>query len=528
MNQLLCFGKMLVAFGIFAVAISVVTSAQVAPPSGPIPQTLFGMHTNSIGDWPQAPFGAFRLWDVGVNWYKLCPTSSNCDFTPLDDVITKAQAAGVSDLLYTFGHTPTWASSNPTSTLCGAVDLGGCYPPPDLNSDGTGTDQTFKEFVTAIATHAGSQIKYWEIWDESTTPNEWQGTTAQLIRMTQDASQIIKATNPNALILNPSPVGAAAAAWISGFLAGGGGQYVDIISYHTYVDPSVGAEQVVTTAAAVQAVMAQFGQQSKPLWSTEGGWGSDANLSTEILQAAFLARFYVLHWSSGIQRLYWYAWDNSEFGTLWDSTNGIRPAGTAYQIVENWLVGATMPESCSESNSTYTCPLTRSSAYQAQIVFNPSSTTLTTAPSQYIQYRDIFGNTYPLPTNGAVTIGPAPIIVETNTPATTIPIGSPNFFLTAPQSITTSGGMATAQLSITPENGFHNEVTFACSGLPAGASCSFSPSTVSPFDWLRQYLVYDHAQSCDGEGGRNETVVCVHAAIICYCSEGGYGAKTGL
>ena len=448
MNQSRRSGKMylLLAFAICSMAISVVTSAQVTP--GPIPQTLFGMHTNSIGDWPKVPFGAFRLWDVGVNWYKLCPTSSTCDFAPLDAALAKAQAAGVPEVLYTFGHTPTWASSNPTSTLCGAVDLGGCFPPPDLNSDGTGTDQTYKDFVTAIANHAGSQIKYWEVWNEPTTANQWQGTTAQLVRMSQDASAIIKAANPNALILTPPPVGGAAANWMSGYLAAGGGKYVDIISYHTYVDPSMGAVQVVTTAANVHAAMAKYGQQSKPLWSSEGSWGQDSNLATEALQADFLAQFYILHWSSGVQRLYWYSWDNSEYGTLWDSTNGMHPAATAYTQVQNWLVGATMPESCSVSSSTYTCPLTRSGAYQAQIVFNPNSTLTYTAPSQYIQYHDILGNTHTVPANGQITIGPSPIMLETNTPGT-------------------SNTTPLAELSVTPTTG---TAPLAVSASSAGSS----------------------------------------------------------
>ena len=42
------------------------------------------------------------------------------------------------------------------------------------------------------------------------------------------------------------------------------------------------------------------------------------------------------------------------------------------------------------------------------------------------------------------------------------------------------GGSGTLTLKVTPENGFNAAVSFACSGLPSGASCSFSPSTVTP------------------------------------------------
>jgi uncharacterized protein (TIGR03118 family) len=43
----------------------------------------------------------------------------------------------------------------------------------------------------------------------------------------------------------------------------------------------------------------------------------------------------------------------------------------------------------------------------------------------------------------------------------------------------TSNGSVTAAVSLAPSNGFTGTVQFACSGLPAGAACTFSPSTLS-------------------------------------------------
>ena len=42
------------------------------------------------------------------------------------------------------------------------------------------------------------------------------------------------------------------------------------------------------------------------------------------------------------------------------------------------------------------------------------------------------------------------------------------------------GQSTTTNLTVTPENGFNSVVSFSCSGLPAGTSCSFSPPTVTP------------------------------------------------
>jgi hypothetical protein len=44
----------------------------------------------------------------------------------------------------------------------------------------------------------------------------------------------------------------------------------------------------------------------------------------------------------------------------------------------------------------------------------------------------------------------------------------------------TQGGSATAQVSVSPSNGFASPVTFTVSGLPNGATFAFSPTSVTP------------------------------------------------
>jgi N-acetylneuraminic acid mutarotase len=58
----------------------------------------------------------------------------------------------------------------------------------------------------------------------------------------------------------------------------------------------------------------------------------------------------------------------------------------------------------------------------------------------------------------------------------------PSFTLSAmPTALTVdSGGAGSLMLTVTPQNGFNSEVSFSCSGLPAGLSCSFNPTTVTP------------------------------------------------
>jgi hypothetical protein len=66
--------------------------------------------------------------------------------------------------------------------------------------------------------------------------------------------------------------------------------------------------------------------------------------------AAFLARSYIVTWAAGVQRFYWYAWDNWSLAivTYKEAERQVTPVGNAYNVIQRWLVGATMV-SCAES-----------------------------------------------------------------------------------------------------------------------------------------------------------------------------------
>jgi hypothetical protein len=71
---------------------------------------------------------------------------------------------------------------------------------------------------------------------------------------------------------------------------------------------------------------------------------------------------------------------------------------------------------------------------------------------------------------------------STVTTITVEPAPAPDysFSLSSSALSVTAGASGKLSLTVTPENGFKQAVSFGCSGLPAGASCSFSPQSVTP------------------------------------------------
>lgn len=321
-------------------------------------------------------------------------------------------------LIYTFGWTPGWASSKPSDSSCDMAD-GACDPPNDLNSDGTGTDQHFIDFVTAIAQHEPT-ITYWELWNTPHDIKQWTGTYAQLVRMAQDANQTIKKYIPSAKIISPAngqlsytypSANCTMPDRLGSFLAAGGTKWIDIVGFHTYYDTT--AEHIVPVVQCYQSTMATYKISSLPLWSTEGAWGLDSSLSSATDQAGFVARLYLLLWSNGVVRHYWYDWNDERTGTL-ESGGKANTAGTAYKEVEAWMTGRTMSTLCSEATSTgiWTCGLTGSGGYAAQAVWHPGGNKSYTPASKYINYLDLTGTKHTISKGASVTVGTEPILLQ--------------------------------------------------------------------------------------------------------------------
>ncbi len=413
------------------------SSAAAPGPTGPVPPTFFGlqMHkpTAINQPWPTIPFGAGRLWDSGVSWSEVNPSKGVYDWDLLDKWLTNYHEHGIDELLYTFGRVPQWASSKPNDSNCAFQGKGQCDPPDDLKPDGTGANQHWKDFVAAIAAHSknsrGAHIRYWEIWNEPYMEHQWTGTTAQLLRMAEDARSIILGVDPNAVIVSASSAMKTPKEqqWMENYLREGGGKPADVIAFHGYIHtgkPGVYpvAADILPAVAALRKMMDEYGQASKPIFDTEASWGRASVMGFEAdddFESGFLAQFYLLQWSAGVSRFYWYAWNNEQFGTLWspDESEPTRPghlhqAGATYEQLYNWMIGATMNSPCSATgDGIWTCGLTRPGGYEAVVVWSTSGNKSYAPNPRFKKLRDLNGNSTAISVR-QVSIGFKPVLLQ--------------------------------------------------------------------------------------------------------------------
>ena len=421
-------------------------------------ESFFGMHSSTVTlqPWPTSPFKTYRTWDhfPGATWASINTSSGVYNWATLDAIVAAAQANGA-DIIYTFGSTPAWASTNPGGTGC-AYGNGTCYAPNTAD---------WNAFVTAITTRYAGKIKYWELWNEPNATNFWQGTTAQLVTMAQAAYPIIKAAHVDNKVLSPAPQGTNSHVWLGTYFAAGGSTVADIVAFHSYLNGA--PENVVALTANVKTTANQYpALVGKPVWDTEHSWGDTTWPfgANEDQQAAWTARLLALSVSSGIDRSIWYKWDGYDnqiaFGMLFNRTqNLLLKPGIAYNNVHAWLLGATM-EPCTLASGVYQCHLTRTGGHEALMVWasspTPTFTAPFTVPTGYVKYKNL-DNVVTNTTSGSVlTLTMKPILLENDPtpPDTTPPVITAN----TPMNVTdmsmtlnwTTDEPATTRVKLTP------------------------------------------------------------------------------
>jgi hypothetical protein len=406
-----------------SVTIAVSTVAP-APSGSGVPAAFFSMTMGHLLDynepWPTVPVGGIRLWDTGTAWSALEPSRGSFSWAKLDTWFNQAQSHNV-DINYVFGHTPSWAAAS-----CSGNAPDAC-PPANI------TD--WDNFVRALVTHASGRIKYYELWNEfndHTATGFWSGTIYQMATMAQHAYSIIKSLDPNAIVLAPSTTGSGG--WAPNYLecylkpagqacpssaylsssemtGAGGGQYADGITFHSYVGST--AETVAQSIDYYRTAMKNAGVSGKPVFDTEGSWGTTTSLPNDDAKVAYIARTHLVQYSKGVARFWWYAWDNSVWGTLWSQTTGITPEGVAYGETAKWMTAATLSSACTNNGGIWTCGFTRSNNYQALAIWNVNGSSTYTPAIQYMQWRDLAGGRHAISPGSTVTIGTKPILLET-------------------------------------------------------------------------------------------------------------------
>ena len=388
---------------------------QQAPPEKPtdlrintqtVSPEFFGMHIHHAGDttpWPEVPFSEWRLWDAYVAWPSLEPQKGRWHFETLDKYVALAERHNVGILL-PLGLTPQWASARPQEKS--TYQPGNAAEPRDIDD--------WRNYVKTVASRYKGRIREYEIWNEPNSKSFWSGDIEQMIDLTREAAKIIHGIDPGAKIVSPAATTMNGVPWLVEFLSKGGGQFVDVIGFHLYVTPQA-PETMILLIREVKRAMNEYGAAGKPLWDTETGWSGPKPFPSPQLAASYLMRAELLAWANGVERMYWYAWDNHAWVSLQTTeadNRTLTAAGKAYGVIRDWLVGANLYECAEKSKGLWICSLAREG--NRQLIAWSTTGTKTFNPDLPVKsLTTLSGESRN--TNGAeIEVGPEPVLLTTS------------------------------------------------------------------------------------------------------------------
>jgi hypothetical protein len=390
---------------------------ELLPPTETIPLSFFGLHIHHLSEptpWPPVSFGSWRLWDAYVAWPNVEPKRGHWNFSHLDRDVSLAESHGV-EILLPLGLTPAWASSRPKERS--GYEPGNAAEPRDISD--------WREYVREVGTRYKGRIHAYEIWNEPNLSDFFSGRPDSMLELAREAYGVLKQVDPTVLVASPSATGPTGIEWLERYLKMGGGAYADVIGFHFYVTPEA-PEAMLELGERLRAVLEENHLASKPVWNTETGWLIENRLSrvrpqnssfSKVLTleeaSAYVSRSYLLNWAMGVRRFFFYSWD-SEVGGLTEADGQTwKPPATAFAETEKWLVGARMVSCFPNRTGIWICELLRPGDH-AWAVWNPARTADFQIPEAWkvSEGRDMSGGRLSLSPDASISIGPAPILLE--------------------------------------------------------------------------------------------------------------------
>ncbi|ACQ79175.1 hypothetical protein Bcav_0914 [Beutenbergia cavernae DSM 12333] len=168
----------------------------------------------------------------------------------------------------------------------------------------------------------------------------------------QATYEAVKAANPETLVVGPA-VSWPDLGWLETLFALGALEYMDVVSVHYPGDPP---EAAIANLEAVDALVREYNDgQSKPIYVTEWGWSSRTGSVDEHTQASYAARSGIIGLSQGVERNFWYDFNNdgldpadheSNFGLLRNAADPLgaltpKPSYASHATMSRLLTGTT-------------------------------------------------------------------------------------------------------------------------------------------------------------------------------------------
>ncbi|WP_181444438.1 cellulase family glycosylhydrolase [Bacillus sp. 03113] len=192
--------------------------------------------------------------------------------------------------------------------------------------------EAFANFVNAATVRYSHQGVIWEIWNEPNTNLFWnqQPNYQDYGLLVKKVAPIIRKNDPSGNIVAPALAGINenSRKWLKAVFDQGIIKYIDAVSVHPYRGTK--PEEVVLDYEKVKSLIGLYTNKRIPIISGEWGYSMvhKPEHFTEMQQAEYLTRMFLVNLQSDIPISIWYDWKNDgvdpnnrehHFGLLWSN-----------------------------------------------------------------------------------------------------------------------------------------------------------------------------------------------------------------
>lgn len=307
-------------------------------PARPVPPEFFGVTINSAtGHMPGFTTGAVRLWDSETRWSNIQPARDQYDWTTLDRLVDGARGSNL-PVLFVLGGTPEWAA--PAGKRSVYPDGARSAPPDDL--------AVWDAYIGALIGRYKGRISAYELWVFANDPRMYSGTVETLVEMTRRANAIIRAGDPQAVVVCPGMGNlwsAEGQQTLRRFAELGGYEHCQAAGIKLHQrSPEDPPETMLELTALIDRLFHEIGVQP-PLWNT--GTTYEIPLQGQLDRARardYAVRFFLvglLARTTNLQRMYFYNWGGTKIPIVLQADQGEpTEAALAVQQLQRWLSGA--------------------------------------------------------------------------------------------------------------------------------------------------------------------------------------------
>ncbi|MGC9467319.1 MAG: cellulase family glycosylhydrolase [Anaerolineae bacterium] len=271
--------------------------------------------------------GGFKWVRMDLFWHTVEKTPGRYDFSEYDALVASMRQRGIRIMLILDYGNPLY-------------DHG--FPPTS-----PGGKAAFARFAAVAAARYRDAGILWDLWNEPNLDHFWppKADATQYGQLALKAATAIRHADPGALIAGPAVCGYE---WDYWHTLGRMGLFtkVDALSVHSYGVET--PEDVIAPYLQLRSLIDQY----NPLWkvpviSGEWGFASTEGGTTEVQQAQYLARQWLINLSHDIDLNIWYDWRDDgtdptnpehNFGTV-RHDYGAKPAYRAAQTLATTLSG---------------------------------------------------------------------------------------------------------------------------------------------------------------------------------------------